>query len=416
MKRHVTLFYAVRHVGGAQLLFARTVAELFARHGWSIGLVDYEDGFVRKTLSESGVSFDFIPYGGSVGPIAVRDTVLLLGLGELPEALSALAGTPETRILLWGIHPHNPLAFFRHGYLYNRLKPGWRTGAVRSLEPRRWNRVRSLFTALHTRKALAFMDGANVRYAETLGLGVPESPFLPVPLAMKKTPEARVPTGALSVGWLGRLGKDKFNTLIATLQLCSRYAQAQKADVEYHVIGEGPMLPELTGRIFPGVRLVLAGTLRDVALDQYLVRHVQVGFAMGTSILEIALLGIPVVVSDYSNRPIPPDALALRWASQITQYTLGEVVGDNPLRARIGIDDIMRVCKNPDENRTVGSECFSYARDHHSMERVGVLLASRLEETSFPLEEARAIVGSRRIPLGPALARAAKWIQGGPRP
>lgn len=400
MKLHCTIFYAVRHIGGAQLLFARMAEQLVARHGWKVRLIDLEDGFIRAQFLQRAVQHEFTPWEPGQ-KVLVGDSVLLLGFGELPEALRYLQETGPVRVVLWSIAPHNVLAYFRLGFVYHRLPAGVRQFAARTLEPRRWRRNRALFTELRLNHSLAQMDGTNATFPRSMGLECFDGEFLPVPVSVVKPAAERADgNGERSVGWLGRLSDDKVNSIQASAEWCSWHAIQAGITVDYHVIGTGEALVRLQNIRLPGVRFIYAGELRDDALAHYIRRHFRVGFAMGTSLLEIAKLGVPTVITDYSRGRIPREQLALRWLFQAEDCSLAEVVGEQRVRVGAHIKEIFAVMENDDLNREIGRQCFDYVVRWHDMTHVSGVLDRRLRRAGTMLATVRAMWGAGFRPWG----------------
>jgi len=400
----VVLFYPVRSIGGAQLAFARLGRELARRPEWRIVLVDYADGFIRRMFTEWRMEFDFVLWEPGLKQVEVGDSVMFLSLHSLPESLLAIRSMETSRLLLWSLHPHAVLGFFRFGFVYNRMPVWARRAACRLLEPLTWRRVGALLDDFASANALLFMDGPNQRFPCSLGYRAFETPYMPVPIETGRTAELGWQAG-VSIGWLGRLARDKSHTIYAMLELLSRHAAEQGGGIDFHIVGDGPALERLQTAVTPGVRLHFPGVLRDQQLANYLGANVKVGFAMGTCLLEFSTLGIPVLVGDYSNDPIPADRLPLRWFVPNEDYSLGEVIGETPLRPKVDIAEVARLCADREALRELGQRCREYAERSHRIDQVCERLTGHLDATRYRYESARSKVKKVGRPLGPALAK-----------
>jgi len=250
------------------------------------------------------------------------------------------------------------------------------------------------------------MDGTNSLYPLTVGFAATNTQYLPIPVETKR----QISLGwcdRISVGWLGRLSHDKVNTICAMLELCSRYAMRNGLEFDFHIIGEGLACKRLQNISPPGVRRFFVGTLREQALNEYLAANVKIGFAMGTSLLEFAMLGIPALVGDYSNDPYPCEKLPLRWLVPNEDFSLGEIIGERRRQTEVDIAEVVMLCRDETANRAMGRRCRDYAEQNHGTAQIGERLASLLDTTLFSFEKARPIVGGGSRAWGPRFAQLA---------
>ena len=402
VNKSLTIFYPSPGVGGSQLAFARMGRELSKRHGWDITLVDLPDGFVGRQMRESGVPFRFVEYVPGGKPIDVGETTLLLSFSGLPHDLACLSAAPTTRVLLWSLHAQGALSFLRFGFLYRRLRAPRRETLARLLEPGRWGRTRQLLAEMEKLGSLVYMDKTNSDYPPSVGFGPTHTQFLPIPVEHKAA-HPRTWTETRSLGWVGRLVHDKAHTIEAFIALCSRHATQYGITFDFHVVGDGPALERLKNFTSPGVVKHFPGVLRGDRLDSYLCDHIKVGFAMGTSLLEFAMLGIPVLVGDYSNERFPIEKLPLRWLVPNDGFALGEIIGERPRAASVTFFEITEHCTDEQSNFARGAECRAYAVAHHDAASVADLLDRLLRGARFSFETARLSAGGGEPALGPRL-------------
>lgn len=233
--------------------------------------------------------------------------------------------------------------------------------------------------------------------------------YLPVPITRKDAFLLRAWNQPLSIGWLGRLAEDKSYTICAMLDLCSCYAKAHSLVIDFHIIGDGPAHARLQKLEMPGLRLFFPGVLKEKKLADYVSKNLKVGFAMGTSLLEFAIMGIPVLIGDYTNVPITGLKLPLRWFVPNEDYSLGEVIDERLRPASVKIAEVVDICRNETANRELGNLCREYAVKNHQIDKICEKLTARLQATKYCFESARPIIGRGERPWGPRLARVAAW-------
>lgn len=405
MKR-LTFFYPVRTIGGAQLAFARIARDFAQRPGWRVVLVDFENGFIRRMLTEWAVDFEYLPYQVGGPRVDVGDTTLFLSYGGVPHDLRALRASPASRVILWSLFPQAILAYFRFGFVYKRLPIAVRAELCRLVEPRRWRQIRAFTGDLERSGALLYMDGPNATFPASIGLPALVTKYLPVPIVDQPV-SAPQWSDRLSLAWLGRLAHDKANTVCAMLELCSAYATAEGEEIDFHIIGDGPATARLREFEAPGMRKFFPGVLQGRALDEYVAQHVKVGYAMGTSLLEFAMRGVPTLVGDYSNGNLRGAKLPLRWLVPNADFSLGEIIGERNRLPTATVAEAIGICRDEPAARELGRHCRQYAIDNHLIARVCNRLEAYLPETRFTFEVMRAVADHGEVAWGPRLARGA---------
>ena len=394
MNKHLTIFYAVRNVGGAQLLFARLAAQLQKSCGWKVQLVDYEDGFIRKHFIKFSIVHDFIVWNDG-DKVNLSDTTLLLGFGELPQALPVFSANKNINVLLWSVHPHNVLAYFRFGFIYRRIPLRLRAKLSSFLEPLTRKKTHLLMDYLNRNNSLIFMDKPNSLYAQCM-FSFQEAKYLAIPISME-TPEINkertINKKSISVGWLGRLDNNKYNSIVASLNSCSMYSEKYDCELYFHIIGDGAALEKLKNSHFSGVKLIFPGVLLDDSLSDYLVQNFQVGFAMGTSVLEISKHQIPSVITDYSTKPIPCKEIPYRWFYDSNELDVGEVYGEVSRKPSISIEDILYVATNKKMNNLIGKLCADKAYSEYEIENVAEKLIDYIDSSKSSFSEIKSLLG-----------------------
>lgn len=162
------------------------------------------------------------------------------------------------------------------------------------------------------RDALVFMD------TPTFEGGVTHLPmktktidrFLPVPApdydGVLKTGKSE---GELNVCWLGRLSDEKAPILKYTLRKLSEYALNHQQQIKMHVLGWGEYQEEVDslGLDNEYYQQLKTRPIKSTEIDGFLLQNIDLMFAMGTSALEAAKLGVPTVMVDLSYKEIDGD-------------------------------------------------------------------------------------------------------------
>lgn len=367
-------FYPSRILGGTEVLFARLAAHLRAQHALEVAVVDYTDGAVISGLT--GTRVERLEPGAEVP----KDACLVVPVSHVRHACRSMRVQPDTRLMLWGLHPHNLRWLFPGHELWRFLPDARLPNTLRLTYPRAYPAVRNSLHLSLEHGGLAVMDGENHRALQEAFKLDASVPYLPIPLP--QAPDFAVTQGTRLV-WLGRISEDKIFALERVLNDAEAYAQAHQTRLEVDVIGSGPSSARLhdAARRWPHLNVRLLGTLTGQALEDHLQREAHVVFAMGTSLLEAARLGLPAALVDVSFQPLPT-GLPFRWAFQIEDFTLGHMVSrHHPPTEGVRFPEIMHTLSSTLERERIARDCHAHVKTHHSLTTIGAHAAKLFESS-----------------------------------
>lgn len=223
------------------------------------------------------------------------------------------------------------------------------------------------FGQLLRRNALCFMDDTSVRNVrKELGLKVSTPSYLPVPsqASLQNRYRGREKAGnrSLVATYLGRSEELKIypcSTLLAELlaieDVAAVHIITDDADHFRAMMREQGLDSDVI-RYHEG--------LYGDALSDFLAETSDLHFAMGTSALNAAGLGIPTILVDAFWDPAFGVHAGYRWVFDIKNYVLGEVLtSKNCKTTGRSLSTLMSELR---ENQTAISEqCQDYVRQHH---------------------------------------------------
>lgn len=301
--------YPVRSVGGAQNLLLRTLENLSLNKELDLVVCDFHGGYISRSLTTLNINYQFIDFLDVKKLSFDENTVFFTPLSEIsnfgPEFLSE-----NVRIFAWGIHPSGILSFFKFKHIYTRLPLSWARMFAVVLEGSRFRRVRRFIDELMTGSSLVVMDDANEN-AILKFCGIQKS-ICQIPIGLKILPIRRRKCSDLDnieYIWLGRVDKDKYASIIHVAYTLSFVARSQGVHIKLHVVGEGDCLGRLKTQTFDFLELVFPGSLMGNNLMHYTQNICFVGFAMGTSVLELVNCNVLTFTVDLIRfrRPLPLD-------------------------------------------------------------------------------------------------------------
>ncbi|MBF0097957.1 MAG: glycosyltransferase [Magnetococcales bacterium] len=371
-------YFPYQSVGGVSVLFVLLAGILCKDH--EVVLVDLPGGYMKKNL----------PPG--VGFVSVMD------LSTLPENALFVTQTcppwriannellsPELRMFFWNLHPLNMQP--------NIITFRSRTALGRAIAP--FSPVISIFRRMKIKKvlstflehnAIAFMDRENVdTTCRILG-----REFVPkmLPICTRKPTKYALHSmnEVILCAWLGRIEDFKTHVL---LHLIKRLDDIAGLKIQLTIIGSGSGDVQVreAARSLKKLECVFLGTIDYGHMDEILSQQ-DILFAMGTSALEGAKLGLPTFCLDYSFRHVP-GLLRFRMLDEVTGFNLGEEIDERHLEEQSTLETKLREIKqNPEK---FGRRCHDYWERFHTPERTAESFIRTATESTLTLGKLRTL-------------------------
>ena len=366
--RSITFLYPSRQMGGAQFLFLRLAKELTTNSMIAANYVDYMPaGFSSRQLIDNP-DVICIPY--NQGDIPLKNTTVITSAFHIPFLRMMLGPSvfvPENNVsfLFWAIHPENVrLALYAGGRRF-----------IPNLAKRK-----QIMNKLAKNGSIIFMDGENVTaFQNTVGPILPQ-PFIPIPVELPNYSPARLASqDEFCICWLGRLGSDKVHSVEKIIRDIAQHQSRDK--IRFLVVGGGAgekHLEELATRL--DVTMEMAGYLHGTNLHNKLRADVDLGIAMGTSCLEMASLGIPAALIDFSFSTLP-EGLRYDWIFDTQNFDLGRQADITQQRAWSLGDLVDQVLSKP----IYGKKCYDYVAKNHEIALVASELVKRVRAAETDL-------------------------------
>lgn len=389
--KSITFFYPSRMLGGVEFLFIRLAKYLSEELNMKVFYIDYEDGFGKKQLSSSDVTF--IKYEDSSKNILLDfDTHLILPLFKL-FAHNELIITNRVRLLFWSLHPFDIIYVFSFLKLYMNYisdKKESLKKAINFLYRKDVSIITKVLKLCDKKNSLYFMDSVNFDVKNfCLDLNLDEAKYIPIPVLEKNHNPKReiVDENVINIGWVGRLCDFKVFILMNIIENANIYSHKTAKKVKVHIIGTGP--EEIRVRNYKktgNIELLFLGSLIEDELDNYLINNIDVLFAMGTSCLEGAKLHIPSVLVDASYKKIPL-SYKFKWLFETTGFSLGESINKVNNKNSHTFNKILSEIYLKKNKKYIGDKCYSYCKSNHAIDSVANKLIDYLNETSLTISD-----------------------------
>ncbi len=371
------------HIGGCEFALIRFAMYLSEELKQKVYYVDYaneETSLARRELMNTAVVFidytdDKQQYDAFAEPVCIVAPYTMHG--QIPLFRNA-------KVLYWLVHPDSP-KWLMHRALLTRKE------------------LRKESRKLDKHRAIACMDLACYRESQKqLDLALNKQ-YIPVPCVSKQrrvSPEL-IDEQVINLAWLGRLDGDKIYAVINLLENFNAYETPRQKRL--HIIGDGDSRNLIDESLYPQVEIVWASVLVNEVLDDYLIEHVDILCAMGTSCLEGANLALPTVLLTYSLEFIKTGTF--HWLYDMQDYTLGyktQDEGEYQVFKRTPLSEIIETIYEQKQKERVGARCLAYSQNYHSLEMAARELMKHAALTSYALESP---IVPRKMPFFKRLRR-----------
>lgn len=374
--KKIAFFYPSRNIGGAQLLFAR-LAVFYLQQGIPVLIIDYEDGFILNYIFEQNYHPQFIIFNDL--PIQIEDEVCLIQHLSAIHTFSKILHLPPTSTLIfWSIHPHNILSLFRWTPIYTRVSYKFSKYFTSFFEPFRKRKIQSLLSDLFSKNALYYMDKSNYETSKEIGLLNKKCDYIPIPIIEKNYQKDRKNFEVTNFAWIGRITDSKINSFNYIVSGLSEIAKVR--NITFNVIGQGDK--SIVNSI-KNIKVIDHGIIQNDDLTHLLVSNIDCVFAMGTSVLESAILKIPSVLVDLSKTKFP-QYYKFRWIFETSGFSLGSEAKRS--KGTIGFNDICKVVFDPEEYDRISEECYLYTKNNHNIGSTAEKLLRAVKESRFTVD------------------------------
>ena len=389
MEYHPQVYFVFpyRGVGGVPVLFYR-VARYLADKGLADPvLVDFEDGAMANLARDGEVGVSVVYYSED-GELEIPADAYVVFQSMTPWSIfSRIKLDPDTRLLFWNCHPYNLVLFFPVlrfiTYRFKKLNRLLGTTFLRS-----WNTVLLKFIdVIYQNDGLVFMDEENLRNTRAYNdIILNEARFLPIPVEVDNIIAANTNSNegeSIKFAWIGRVVDFKYYPLKRFLLSMNSYANIHSVNFEFSIIGSGPYIEQLKklSTNLSSVKVCFIGDLPLASMREFIKTKTDIVAAMGTSALEGASVGKPVVLLDLSYKDIPEN-YRFRWLFETKGFNLAEEV-DNTHLSPSGDTFHSLISVYQRDREALGELCRYYVINNHSLDRVahnllGFLQGSRL--------------------------------------
>ena len=379
--------FPYRGVGGVSLLFLR-VAEFLSQFRYAeCHLVDYVDGFMAKNLRGQGVILEIYQDEGT--PVVIPAGAIGIFQSMTPWSMfPGIRPDPASRIFFWNCYPYNLIPLLPGLRRAMQHRPAFARWVLATMLRTYLQKMLRLVNLMLYKNALVFMDSANlITTSKFLGVSIPRPCYLPIPVHASGDKRAilmqrDLKANGLKVVWVGRVVDFKFFILQRSLIELNRLAPRLRIKITVILVGSGDYRQALkqTTSNLPHLNCEFFDYVAPADLDEFLISRADLLFAMGTSALEGARLGIPTLLLDVAYGPVSADYV-FRWIYEREGFSLGDILSEsNYIKGNTSLED--RITDLAGDFSRISARCLGYFEENHEMSRVAVKLMRYLERTT----------------------------------
>ncbi|WP_421285742.1 hypothetical protein [Aeromonas veronii] len=367
---NIAFYFPYPSVGGVSILFLRCANYLKENH--NVILIDMHDGYMCRNLP-SGCSYlnyleiDKLPKNTTI----IFQSCPLWRIQDLEKA------PKESKLIFWNLHPQNLDPRILKSSVVMNNKIGRLINFFGGL---RKSKLRQTVQTLLEYNALFFMDGENYRKTcDHLSLYIANPIFIPITNAngsdKKKHNKKHDVNNKFKCILVSRI--EGFKTSIIK-HVISRLENLNCKNVILTIVGDGTDLLQLKEYVvnLKNIEVKFYGYMHHGLLND-LISVQDLSFAMGTSALDSASLGIPTICLDYSDNEIE-NLYKFRFIYDCDNWDLGREINsidffENECSLQGMLDTIK---SHPD---ITSEKTINYYNSNHS-EYIYTLLESHLIE------------------------------------
>ena len=252
-------------------------------------------------------------------------------------------------------------------------------------------KIKRFYDLLIRNKALVYIDGVTLSATNSsLRVDDEKATIIPIPISIPDERDVRIRNKRITNAecmkfcWIGRISDFKYPILIYTLKKINALADDFEEVFEFDIIGDGRFLNKLKDDVssLKKVKINFLGELSPSKVKGYLLTKPDMMFAMGTSAVEGAILGIPVVLLNFSYKEVLGDYVYKFLHKDNNNASVGEEINENHiLQGNISLSQCIR--EAIDEKDKLKGELRAYSESVHGIDSIVTKLVKHSDRVTL---------------------------------
>ena len=341
----LVFFFPWSEVSGGPYYLARLANAVADQGVYDVYYTDYRHGLTGELIKSKNIKILKYDNEGAKFKIFPSEPVVLV----MPVYWAHMVPV---------IHPDTKIVFFNW---HNECMP-----VLKSSLHCTKGYLERLILFMQEKSSVFFLDKTHWMAQNTKNIIFPET-YVPIviPQRCNQASDHLVKVGERNIAVLGRLCRDKVYAVMDLLENIINLRDGIKTNV--YIIGEGDCQDMVFNQAYPSwIKIKKCGTMVNSKVLELLSKRTDILFAMGTSVLEGASIGIPAVV-------IPNDVKPFECDEYVYLYDCyGYMVGWGPEQLKKlslkthPLADIFDDIYSQGKKKEIGDACYQYYLKNHT--------------------------------------------------
>lgn len=259
--------------------------------------------------------------------------------------------------------------------------------------------ARPLIEKLDKSNSLILMDDTGIINArKNLNYQIKNINFLPVPIKEANINYYKVPTETLQVIRLSYVGRSvdwKMMPLKKILQDLNELRDYYRIYFTIVVDNEANLRNYINLPVYESdnLKIVIKERVNPNELPNLLLDTTDIGFGMGTVVLDYGKVGIPAILIDAGKNEFPIN-YKYRWSFETELYNLGKFIDNYEGEFKgFTLDELLnKATKELGFLKKISAEIYAYTNNNHGVQKFVEKLLGYAENTVFRLRDAKPYV------------------------
>lgn len=357
--------FPFRGPGGVSLLFLRLANYLQSR-GYNVSIIDYEDGFMALNNLEQ---VPLIKYSDNNKVFVSKHSTIIFQTMTPWSIFHNLELDDMNKVFFITTIPSNLFPnlpgklnnLFSRGDIVTKLF--WKF-----FFNHEYKNLKGFLENLFKKNSISFLDFNCVDVLEkSFNTNLPHPKILPLFTEHRKEDVNLYKNNEINkikVAWLGRIADFKIHILNKVLKDLNALNNANH-QVDFYIVGDGELSKNLIETDNPNLRVINIKYLNPAHIQDFL-SEIDILFAMGTSAIEGASIGVPTIVLDYSFSVI--EDYSYKYIFELNDLCLGSSTSSNSyLKGIHSMENIINSITNETSRKELSIKSFDYAKENHSI-------------------------------------------------
>lgn len=365
----ITFYITWKGIGGVQNLFLNLTKELYKRH-IRVKFIYFKDTWLIEELNKEGVEYELFELENDnrelLSNFLKKDDIIIMSPDSfIIEEIYQI----KPYFLFWVVHPKT---------------------FIRKLFPLKKIMIKLMIEMMNKRGGLYFMDKTcfeDISHHFSLSIN---DDYLPIPvMGIEKSNSSNLKSivekknrDIISLSYIGRAEIWKVTPVKKIISDLSTTKKIVKKEFKLHIFTDNvEEFEQLLSYNSNDIEIIYHSNIFGTELDQFIKKEILINFAMGTSCLESAKLGIPSILVDCSYDPYPI-SYKYNWIYNSEGFSLGKVIDKKyiSMNGNTLLEIFEQFFKNESFIYDISNSCLEYTSKNHDIETITSLF---LEKTAL---------------------------------